>query len=94
MLFRSRTSGYRVFDLYEFRWDGRFFKDSKPGVLICFSGNRYQVLDNKIIFSERDPDEALVNCIDCSKWEIIEIKNDTLVLQECEWIRKKFVRTE
>ena len=84
--------GFTTNTLYQFTWDGRFFRDNKPGVLACRSGNRYVVSNNKITFSERDPIEARINCIDCSNWEIVEIKDDTLVLQECPGTRNKFVR--
>ena len=84
--------GFTTNKLYQFTGDGRFFREGKPGVLSCRSGNRYAVSNNKITFSERDPIEARVNCIDCSNWEIVEIKDDTLILQECTWTRNKFVR--
>ena len=77
---------------YEFTSGGRFFRDGKPGASICRSGNRYEVANNKITFSEKHPDEALVNCIPCDNWAVIDIKNDTLILEECKTVRNKFVR--
>ncbi len=81
--------------VYEFTSDGRFLKDGKDGATVCFSGSKYKVSsDNKITFTERHPDEAKTNCIGCENWAVIEIKNETLILEECGRVRNKFVRTK
>jgi hypothetical protein len=79
--------------VYEFTADGRFLRDGKDGATVCFSGSKYKVsADNKITFTERHPSEILVDCLPCENWAIIEIKNDTLILEECARVRNKFVR--
>lgn len=77
--------------VYEFTSDGRFLRDGKEGADCCTSGNKYTILDNKITFTERQTCPT-VKCVSCDNWAIIEIKNDTLILEECERVRNKFVR--
>ena len=77
--------------VYEFTSDGRFLRDGKDGADYCTSGNKYTIVDNKITFTERQTCPT-VKCISCENWTIIEIKNDTLILEECERVRNKFVR--
>jgi hypothetical protein len=76
--------------VYEFTNDGRFLMDGKPGETCCSSGSKYSVSDNKINFTERTicPN---VKCALCENWSIIEIKGDTLILDEC-FLRNKYVR--
>jgi hypothetical protein len=79
--------------VYEFTADGRFLKDGKDGATVCRSGSKYKLsADNKITFTEMHPDEALANCLPCENWTVIEIKNDTLILEECARVRNKFAR--
>jgi hypothetical protein len=75
--------------VYEFTSDGRFLRDGQPGGVCCASGNKYSVLGNKIIFDER-PICPTVKCALCD-WIIIEIKSDTLILEECN-TRNKFTK--
>ena len=77
--------------MYEFTSNGRFLRDGKDGADCCTSGSKYTVADNKITFTERQTCPT-VKCISCDNWAIIEIKNDTLVLEECARVRNKFVR--
>ena len=66
--------------VYEFTNDGRFLLDGKPGASCCNSGNSYYVLKNEIIFSDLLSCPT-VKCAGLPKWKIIEIKNDTLILE-------------
>jgi hypothetical protein len=77
--------------VYEFTSDGRFLRDGKDGADCCTSGSKYTIVDNKITFTERQICPT-VKCISCDNWAIIEIKNDTLILEECARVRNKFVR--
>jgi hypothetical protein len=78
---------------YEFMSDGRFLKDGKDGATVCISGSKYKLsADNKITFTERHPSEVTADCLPCENWAVIEIKNDTLILEECARVRNKFVR--
>jgi hypothetical protein len=76
--------------VYEFTIDGRFLRDGQPGETCCSSGNKYNVSENKINFEERSicPN---VKCALCEYWSIIEIKGDTLILDEC-FTRNKYVK--
>jgi hypothetical protein len=76
---------------YEFTSDGRFLRDGKDGADCCTSGSKYTVVDGKITFTERQICPT-VKCIVCDNWAIIEIKNDTLILEECANVRNKFVK--
>ena len=76
--------------IYEFTNNGRFLRDSLHGATCCNSGNIYRLLKNKIIFSD------LLNCpnVSCGgypSWTIIEIKGDTLILEEYN-TRNKYVK--
>lgn len=75
--------------VYEFTSDGRFLRDGQPGGACCASGNKYSVSENKIIFDDR-PICPLVKCA-LYDWAIIEIKGDTLILEEYN-ARSKYVR--
>ena len=77
--------------VYEFTSDGRFLRDGKDGADCCTSGGKYTIVDNKITFTERQTCPT-VKCISCDNWAIIEIKNDTLILEECARVRNKFVK--
>lgn len=77
--------------VYEFTADRRFLKDGKDGADCCTSGSKYTIVDNKITFTERQICPT-VKCILCENWAIIQIKNDTLILEECGRVRNKFVR--
>jgi hypothetical protein len=75
--------------VYEFTSDGRFLRDGQPGGACCSSGNKYSLSGNKIIFDER-PICPTVKCALCD-WTIIEIKSDTLILEECN-VRNKYLK--
>ena len=79
--------------VYEFTSDGRFLRDGKDGADCCTSGSKFTVVDNKITFMDFLICPT-VKCINCGNWAIIEIKNDTLILEECGRVRNKFVRTK
>ena len=79
--------------VYEFTSDGKFLKDGKDGATVCFSGSKYKVsTDNKITFTERHPSEILADCLPCENWAIIEVDNESLILEECGRVQNKFVR--
>ena len=78
--------------VYEFTSDGKFLKDGKSGASCCSSGNKFSMINSKITFTELLP--CATACPVCDNWTIIEIKNDTLVLEECARVRNKFVRTK
>ena len=76
---------------YEFTSDGKFLRSGRSGADCCSSGNKYRVENNEIIFS----DFLVCPTVKCAKpqnWKIIEIKNDTLVLEKFA-VRTKYVRT-
>ena len=75
--------------IYEFTSNGNFLRDGQPGGACCASGNKYSVSENKIIFEER-PICPTVKCA-LYDWTIIEIKNDTLILEEYN-TRNKYIR--
>jgi hypothetical protein len=77
--------------VYEFTIDGRFLRDGQPGGACCTSGNKYSVSENKIIFDDR-PICPTVKCA-LYDWTIIEIKGDTLILEENN-TRSKYVKTK
>jgi hypothetical protein len=79
--------------VYEFTSDGRFLRDGKDGADCCTSGSKYTIVNDKITFTERQICPT-VKCILCENWAIIEIKNDTLILEECARVRNKFVRVK
>ena len=76
--------------VYEFTNDGRFLMDGKSGETCCSSGSKYSVSENKIYFTERAICPT-VKCALCDYWSIIEIKGDTLILDEC-FSRNKYAR--
>ena len=76
--------------VYEFASDGRFLKDGRSGASCCSSGDKYVIENNKITFSQQMSCGTV--CLPCDNWAVIEIKNDTLVLEECGRVRNKFVK--
>jgi hypothetical protein len=76
---------------YEFTSDGRFLRDGTDGADCCASGSKFSVVDKVIAFTERQVCPN-VKCIQCDNWQVVEIKNDTLILEECARVRNKFVR--
>lgn len=77
--------------VWEFTKGGDFLRDGKAGGECCFAGNKYQLDDNLITFSDHCP---LVDCaFICSPWKIEYLKNDTLVLEQCT-TRNQFVRVK
>jgi hypothetical protein len=77
--------------VYEFTSDGRFLRDGKDGADCCTSGSKYSITNNIITFTERQICPT-IKCISCDNWAIVEIKNDTLILEECARVRNKYVR--
>jgi hypothetical protein len=84
-----RINTFALLPVYEFTSDGRFLKDGKPGGECCLSGSKYSVSSNNIIFDDR-PICPTVKCASYD-WAIIEIKGDTLTLDEFR-TRNKYVR--
>ena len=76
--------------VYEFTSDGKFLKDGRSGASCCSSGDKYVIENNKITFSQQMSCATI--CPPCDNWAVIEIKNDTLVLEECARVRNKFVK--
>ena len=76
--------------VYEFTNDGKFLKDGRSGASCCSAGDKYVVENDKITFSQQM--SCATVCLPCDNWAVIEIKNDTLVLEECARVRNKFVR--
>jgi hypothetical protein len=77
--------------VYEFTSDDRFLRDGKDGADCCTSGSKYSITNNIITFTERQICPT-IKCISCDNWAIVEIKNDTLILEECARVRNKYVR--
>jgi hypothetical protein len=86
-----RINTFVALPTYEFTADGRFLRDGMDGADCCTSGSKYTILNDVITFTERQTCPN-VKCIACDNWAVIEIKNDTLILEECGRIRNKFVR--
>ena len=75
---------------YEFTSDGKFLRSGQSGADCCNAGNKYRVANNEIIFS----DFLACPTVKCGKpqnWIIIEIKNDTLILEKYS-VRSKYVQ--
>jgi hypothetical protein len=75
---------------YEFTSDSKFLRNGQPGADCCNSGNRYRVINNEIIFS----DFLVCPTVKCGKpqnWVVIEIKDDTLVLEKYS-VRYKYIK--
>ncbi|MCU0470092.1 MAG: hypothetical protein MUF58_15975 [Arcicella sp.] len=89
----QRINTFVALPVYEFTSDGRFLTDGKPGANCCFAGNKYAVAGNTVSFSEvLICPNAL--CLACpSGWTIIDIKSDTLVLEECS-TRNKYLKVK
>jgi hypothetical protein len=83
---------FAALPVYEFTSDGRFLIDGKSGESCCSSGSKYSVSENKINFTERAicPN---VKCPICENWSIVEIKGDTLILDEC-FTRNKYTKVK
>lgn len=77
--------------VWEFTKGGDFLRNGKAGGECCFAGNKYQLADKQITFSDHCP---LVDCaFICSPWKIEYLKNDTLVIERCT-TRNQFVRVK
>ena len=76
--------------VYEFTSDGKFLKDGRSGASCCSAGDKYVIDNSKITFSQTLACATI--CFPCDNWAVIEIKNDTLILEECARVRNKFVR--
>jgi hypothetical protein len=78
--------------IYEFTNNGIFLRNGQSGADCCNSGNKYRVANNEIIFS----DFLACPTVRCGKpqnWIIIEIKNDTLILEKYS-VRYKYTKTK
>ena len=75
--------------VYEFTNNGQFLRDGQPGGACCASGSIYSISGNMIIFDDR-PVCPLVKCA-LYDWTIIEIKGDTLILEEYN-TRSKYIK--
>ena len=76
--------------IYQFTNDGIFLKNGYAGADCCNSGNKYRVANDEIIFS----DFLACPTVKCGKpqnWIIIEIKNDTLILEKYS-VRSKYMK--
>lgn len=82
---------FMALPVLEFTSDGKFLRDGQPGGACCSSGNKYSVSGDKILFDER-PVCPTVKCA-LFDWTIIEIKGDTLILEEFN-TRNKYVKTK
>jgi hypothetical protein len=86
----QKINTFVALPVYEFTSDGRFLKDGKSGASCCSAGDKYLVENNKITFSQQLACATV--CLPCDNWAVIEIKSDTLILEECARVRNKFVR--
>ncbi len=75
--------------VYEFTSDGQFLRDGKPGGKCCSSGDKYSVSGNKITFDT--PPICLTARCTIYDWIIVEIKGDSLILEEYN-LRSKYVK--
>lgn len=82
---------FMALPVLEFTSGGKFLRDGQPGGACCSSGNKYSVSGDKILFDER-PVCPTVKCA-LFDWTIIEIKGDTLILEEFI-TRNKYVKTK
>lgn len=74
----------------EFTIEGRFLRDGKDGADCCTAGNKYAVSENIITFSETKSCPQ-VSCANCNDWKIVNLNDDTLILEVCS-SRSKYVR--
>lgn len=77
---------------YEFTAQNKFLTNGKPGAGCCFAGNVFSIDNNTILFSDMVACDPLP-CNNCSNWSIVQIKNDTLVLEQCT-VRVKMAKTK
>jgi hypothetical protein len=76
--------------IYEFTNEGNFLINGQSGANCCDFGSKFRIISNEIIFS----DFLICPAVKCGKtqnWIIIEIKDDTLILEKYS-IRNKYVR--
>ena len=76
----------------EFTANGRFLRDGKEGAECCTAGNRFTVVNEKIIFSDVKSCPPM-SCLPCSEWGIPRLDSDTLVVEEC-MNRSKYFRSK
>ena len=77
---------------YEFTSDGKFLRNGQSSADCCNAGNKYHIANNEIIFS----DFLACPTVKCGKpqnWIIIEIKNDTLILEKYS-VRSKYTKNK
>ena len=75
---------------YEFTSDGNFLRDGQPGADCCDTGNKFRVVNNEINFSDFLPCPT-VRCAKPQNWIIVQIKEDTLILEKY-FIRNKYIK--
>ncbi len=66
----------------EFTANGRFLRDGKDGAECCSAGNKFTVVNEKIIFSDLKSC-PYASCMPCSEWGIPRLDTDTLVVESC-----------
>ena len=76
--------------IYEFTSDGNFLRDGQPGADCCDTGNKFRVVNNEINFSDFLPCPT-VRCAKPQNWIIVQIKEDTLILEKYS-IRNKDIK--
>jgi hypothetical protein len=79
----------------EFTADRKFLSDGKPGADCCgFVGNSYQIIENKIKFSDfKTCPEVVCLAMVCDGWVAESIEKDTLTLKDC-FGTSKYVRSK
>jgi hypothetical protein len=81
--------------IYEFKNEGSFIRDGKPGgdCCCCSGGDRYSISKNVISFTSTLGKCVAMDCGEpfCDRWKIEKIDVDTLILNEC-FVKNKYVR--
>lgn len=76
----------------EFTSNGRFLSDGKEGADCCYAGNKFKVVNEKIIFSDLKSC-PYASCMPCTEWGIPRLDSDTLVVESC-MTRAKYSRAK
>jgi hypothetical protein len=92
----EERSGSSTLSIYEFKSEGSFIRDGKPGgnCCCCSGGDRYSISKNVITFTSTLGKCPAMDCGGfCNNWRIEKIDADTLILNEC-FVKNKYVRKQ
>ena len=81
--------------IIEFTNDNQFLVNGKPGGGCCYAGDKYSAIENIISFIEPSYKGCQNSyCMNCGKWIIEKVNEQTLILEECSKRKIQYIKTK